>query len=149
MVETLNTLDDQRPGKLPDPKTITLENVDGNHIVLDIGGGVYAFYAHLKKGSVRVSAGQHVKSGQALANLGNTGNTSAPHLHFHLMNGPSVLGSSGIPYTFRSFGLAGQIPVTASDLDGNFRTALFAKESLRQSQFPLDLTVIAFEAASH
>ena len=47
VVETLNNLDDQKPGTLPDPKTITLENVDGNHVVLDLGDGVFAFYAHL------------------------------------------------------------------------------------------------------
>ena len=50
---------------------------------------------------------------------------------------------------FESFGLHGQIPVTASDLDANFRGGLFAKESLRQNQFPMDFTVIDFEAASH
>lgn len=82
VVETLNDLDDQKPGTLPDPKTITLENVDGNHVVLDLGDGVFAFYAHLQKGSVRVSSGDRVKRGEVLGKLGNTGNTSAPHLIF-------------------------------------------------------------------
>ena len=45
-------LEDQKPGTLPDPSTITIDTVDGNHIVLDLGGGVYAFYAHLQKGSL-------------------------------------------------------------------------------------------------
>ena len=82
VVETLNTLDEQVPGKLPDPATITLENVDGNHVVIDLGKGLYAFYAHLQKDSVLVKEGQHVKLGQVLGKLGNTGNTSGPHLHF-------------------------------------------------------------------
>jgi hypothetical protein len=87
VVGMLNDLNDQKPGSLPDPKTITLENVDGNHIVIDLSNGVYAFYAHLQKGSVNVNVGDRVKRGQVLAKLGNTGNTSGPHLHFHLMEG--------------------------------------------------------------
>jgi hypothetical protein len=54
IVETLDTLDNQVPGRLPDPRTINIHNVDGNHIVLDLGSGFFAFYAHLQKGSVLV-----------------------------------------------------------------------------------------------
>ena len=86
VVEILNDLDDQKPGTLPDPKTITLENVDGNHVVLDLGDGVFAFYAHMQRGSVRVSSGERVKRGEVLGKLGNTGNSSAPHLHATIRN---------------------------------------------------------------
>src|SRR5271156_1289703 len=65
VVETLSNLDDQVVGQLPDPKTITIENVDGNHIVLDLGHGKYGFYAHLQKNSLLVKKGEHVKRGQA------------------------------------------------------------------------------------
>jgi hypothetical protein len=51
VTEVLDELDDQVPGSLPDPPTITVANVDGNHVILDLGRGLYAFYAHLKKGS--------------------------------------------------------------------------------------------------
>jgi hypothetical protein len=148
VLDTLNELDDQVPGKLPDPKTITLQNVDGNHIVEDLGGGVYAFYAHLEKDSIRVKAGARVKRGQVLARLGNTGNTSAPHLHFHLMDGPSVLGSNGIPYVIDRFSIAGQIPAGKNaaevGVEGNFKEGLFSKPSLRQNHFPLDLAIVNF-----
>jgi Peptidase family M23 len=133
VVETLSTLEDQLPGNLPDPTTITIENVDGNHIVLDLGQGKYAFYAHLQKNSLLVAKGDHVKRGQALALLGNTGNTSAPHLHFHLMDGTSVLGSSGLPYVIDHFEVAGQ-----------WSKDLAAHPSPRTSEFPLDLTVVNF-----
>jgi Peptidase family M23 len=63
VVETLSTLDDQVPGQLPDPKTINLENVDGNHVILDLGQSKYAFYAHLQKNSLLVKKGDHVKRG--------------------------------------------------------------------------------------
>ncbi len=147
VVETLSNLDDQVVGQLPDPKTITIENVDGNHIVLDLGHGKYGFYAHLQKDSVLVKKGDHVKRGQALALLGNTGNTSAPHLHFHLMDGSSVLGSSGLPYVIDRFSVAGQLSAERLDkteLEGEWGKFLFATPSVRKMEFPLDLTVVDF-----
>lgn len=151
VVETLNDLDDQKPGTLPDPKTITLENVDGNHIVLDLGDGVFAFYAHLQKGSVRVASGDHVKRGQFLGKLGNTGNTSAPHLHFHLMESPSVLGSNGIPYLLDSFAIAGQVSAAdfaaAPGVEGDWSKGLSRNPTPRHNQFPLDLDIVDFSSA--
>jgi Peptidase family M23 len=147
VVDTLSTLDDQVPGQLPDPKTITLENVDGNHVVLDLGHNKYAFYAHLQKNSLLVSKGDHVKRGQVLGLLGNTGNTSAPHLHFHLMDGSSVLGSSGLPYVIDGFEVAGQLSseqFKASEVQGEWSKYLSAHPSSRKSEFPLDLTVVNF-----
>jgi Peptidase family M23 len=150
VVSTLNTLEDQVPGKMPDPATITIANVDGNHVVLDLGGGVFAFYGHMQKGSVTVVPGQTVKRGQVLGKLGNTGNTSAPHLHFHLMEGASVLGSNGIPYEIDSFALAGRPApkdvATANDavFERSWKGDLFPTPSPRHGQFPLDLDVVDF-----
>jgi hypothetical protein len=98
---------DQVPGKA---SGITLANADGNHVVLDIGGGRYAFYAHLKPGSVRVKRGDRVTRGQQIGEAGNSGSSDGPHLHFHVMNGPSVLASDGMPYVFADFTLTGRIP---------------------------------------
>jgi hypothetical protein len=152
------TLDGQEanaPGVLPadDPvlgPKLTVENVDGNHVVLDIGGGAYAFYAHLIKGSLLVKEGDKVRKGQVLAKLGNTGNANASHLHFHLMNGPSVLGSSGIPYVVDAFEYQGQISAQqladADDyLTGNFfgPGRLAAPES-RKDQLPMAWAIVNF-----
>jgi hypothetical protein len=148
VVETENDLDDQKPGTLPDPKTITIENVDGNHVILDLGGGVYAFYAHMIKGSVVVHEGEHVKRGQLLGKLGNSGNTSAPHLHFQLMDGPSSLAAQGLPYEIDSFALAGEIPRAQFDaapgVEGDWSEGLATKPSPRKKQFPLDLNIVNF-----
>ena len=152
VVGTLNTLDDQVPPHLPDPKTITIQNVDGNHVVQDMGNGFFAFYAHLQKGSVTVQPRERVKRGQVLGKLGNSGNTSAPHLHFHIMDGPSVLGSNGLPYVIDGFELAGQIPAeqfTAADTDAkfvaeNWSRGLFTQSHSLRRQFPLDLTIVNF-----
>lgn len=93
MTAILDGQDANAPGVLPaqDPvlgPKLTVDNVDGNHIVLNIGNGAYAFYAHLMKGSMRVKVGDKVTKGQVIAKLGNTGNANASHLHFQVMNGP-------------------------------------------------------------
>lgn len=148
VVSTFNDLEDQTPGELPDPRMINMSNVDGNHIVLDLGHSKYAFYAHLQKNSLHVKVGDHVKRGQVIAKLGNTGNTSGPHLHFHLMDGPSVLGSHGLPYTIDHFELAGQLPKKqfeeAKGVEGNWSKSLRAQSVPRNAEFPLDLTVVNF-----
>jgi murein DD-endopeptidase MepM/ murein hydrolase activator NlpD len=87
---------------------ITLETVGGNHVILDIGGGRYAFYAHLKPGSLRVRVGDRVKRGQVVGLVGNSGNSTEPHLHFHIMDGTSPLGSEGIPYAIETFEVMGR-----------------------------------------
>ena len=141
-------LEDQKPGTLPDPHTINVDNVDGNHVILDLGGGVYAFYAHMQKDGVLVNLGDHVKRGQVLGKLGNTGNTSAPHLHFHLMDGPSALGSQGIPYVIDSFQFAGEVNKAqfdaASGLEGDWGKGLLPTPSPRKTQFPMDLNIVNF-----
>jgi hypothetical protein len=148
VVAMLDTLADQKPGTLPDPATITLDNVDGNHIVLNLGNGIFAFYAHLQRGSINVSVGDHVQRGQVLGKLGNTGNTSAPHLHFHLMDGPSTLGSSGLPYVIDSFEFAGEIPAAkfnaSENLEGTWNEGVLPTPHPRHNQYPMDLAVINF-----
>ena len=85
------------------PTGLPLEQYGGNHIVQDIGDGNYAFYAHLKTGSLKVKVGDRLTAGQVIAALGNTGNSDAPHLHFHVMSTPDPLRSDGLPFVFKSF----------------------------------------------
>jgi hypothetical protein len=147
VVKTEQSLDDQIPGSLPDPETITLANVDGNYIVLDLGHGVFAFYAHLRRNSISVMPGEHVKRGQVLAKLGNTGNTSAPHLHFQLMDGTSTLGSNGIPYVIDTFEYAGEVSAAkfaSGNMEGTWNDARMRPPSVRHGQFPLDRAVVDF-----
>jgi hypothetical protein len=75
----------------------------GNHLVLDLGGGVYAALAHLRRGSLRVRVGDRVAAGQPLAECGNSGNSTEPHLHFQLMDHPSVLLAAGLPFRFHHY----------------------------------------------
>lgn len=73
----------------------------GNYILLDLGKGVYAGHAHLRRGSLRVAVGDRVTAGQQMAECGNSGNSSEPHLHFQLMDGPDVMTAHGLPFEWR------------------------------------------------
>lgn len=101
VVAALDGLRDEVPGALP--VGLPPAHADGNHVVLDLGEGRYALFAHMQPGSVAVSVGQTVAVGQVLGRVGNSGNSSEPHLHFHVHDGPSPLASNGLPYLMRGF----------------------------------------------
>lgn len=96
------------PGVTSRAVPITLETVGGNHVMIDIGNDHYAFYAHLKPGSIRVRVGDQVKPGQVIGLVGNSGNSTEPHLHFHISDANSPLGSEGVPYEYNAFELVGR-----------------------------------------
>jgi hypothetical protein len=81
----------------------------GNSITLDLGNGYYAFYAHLKPGTITVKPGDQVRRGDVIGHVGNSGNSTAPHLHFHVTDSPYILASNGVPYVFDDFTVVGQI----------------------------------------
>jgi biotin carboxyl carrier protein len=83
------------------------ENATGNYIALDIGNNHIVFYEHLKPGSIRVNVGQQVSKGQVIAALGFTGQTTGPHLHFHVADRNAPLGAEGVPFVFERFTLLG------------------------------------------
>ena len=109
VVRVEDKFEDQIPFILPtETGAITIEEIDGNHLVLALENGQFVFYAHLKPGSITVEEGDFVNKGEVIALLGNTGNTSAPHLHIHVMETPSSLGSNGLPYTYNQYNLLGR-----------------------------------------
>lgn len=91
------------------PRNATAQSAGGNHVVVDMGRDRYAFYAHLQPHSVTVEVGQRVAVGDLVGLLGNSGNTDAPHLHFHVMDSPSPLASNGVPYRFGAFTVTGTL----------------------------------------
>jgi len=70
----------------------------GNYVALNLGSGRYAFYEHLRTGSIRVRAGQHVHRGQVIGALGFSGDTTGPHLHVHVADGANPLEAEGLPF---------------------------------------------------
>ncbi|MET0756095.1 MAG: M23 family metallopeptidase [Pseudoxanthomonas sp.] len=87
-----------------------LDDATGNYIALDLGDGRFAFYEHLKPGSLKVKPGQRVERGQVIAALGFTGDSTGPHLHFHVADGDSPLGAEGVPFVFERFEVLGSYP---------------------------------------
>ncbi|HBW23764.1 MAG: hypothetical protein A2X28_08435 [Elusimicrobia bacterium GWA2_56_46] len=77
-----------------------LHAISGNIVIIDHGRNEYSFMAHLSNGSVRVVEGQKVAQGHVVGLLGNTGNSTAPHLHYHLMDGPDFLTARSLPIQF-------------------------------------------------
>jgi len=85
------------------PAEITLDNILGNYIVLRIAPNRYVTYAHLQPGSIVVTPHQHVIRGNVIARLGNSGQSTAPHLHLQVTDGDSPLESEGVPFVFDAF----------------------------------------------
>jgi hypothetical protein len=74
----------------------------GNHVVVDIGDGRYAMYAHLQRHSAQVRPGDRVTAGQPIARCGNSGNSSEPHLHFQIMDRSRPAFAAGLPFRFNA-----------------------------------------------
>lgn len=99
------------PDQIPNaPTPVGLDTASGNNVILDLGGGRFAEFAHLMPGSVRVERGDRVMRGQVLGLAGNSGSSSGPHMHFQVMDAPSAVASDGLPYVFDSFVLEGETP---------------------------------------
>ena len=146
VVAAVDGLPEQVPGK--SPTGLALDQYAGNHIVQDLGDGNYALYAHIKTGAVTVKPGDQLTAGQVIASVGNTGNSDAPHLHFHVMSTPDPLRSDGLPFIFTSFKLDSRI-ASADDLgpllDGQpapLQTGLTARDE--SNVMPLDLDVMTY-----
>jgi hypothetical protein len=109
---TVLRIRDGRPennGDAHDAPINSLDELGGNYLVLDIGGGHYAFYAHCVPSSFMVREGDVVREGQPLALLGNSGNSDAPHLHFEITDGPDILFSHGVPFVLKGYVKKGEI----------------------------------------
>ena len=147
VTHVIDGLDEQTPGALP--AGITLPQADGNSVVAKLDGGLYMLYAHLQSGSLKVKQGDSIKRGDVIGLVGNSGNTSAPHLHFHVMDGPSPLTSEGVPYVIDSFATRGRLRSTAvfdryENTTTPFDILPFEGDSRNEDQLPLDLTVVDF-----
>jgi murein DD-endopeptidase MepM/ murein hydrolase activator NlpD len=140
VVKVVEGMPDVQPGVL-DPNN-TLEEAGGNHVIVDIGDGRYAFYAHLQPDSIEVEEGDRVTRGQQLALLGNSGNTTAPHLHFHVMDAPLELGAdNNLPYVFDTFDYQGFLD--AADGTPN----LLNTPEARAYELPLAFSAVTFAAS--
>jgi len=103
VTETANDIADNPVG-LMNPKQPA-----GNHVVIRHGDGAHSLVGHLQRGSVKVAQGDTVKAGQPIGLCGNSGNTSEPHVHFHLQTGATfAAGGTGVPAAFRNMTVDGR-----------------------------------------
>jgi len=146
VTEAKGDLPDQTP--LVKPGTLSLGDLPGNVVVVRMKSGLSAVYAHLVPGSLKVKVGDRVTAGQELGRLGNSGGSLAPHLHFHVVNGPSASTSDGYPYVLSSFQLAASSDVGAlgEALQGKagFPTAAQLHPVAHQDELPLGFTIDQF-----
>ena len=77
----------------------------GNHVIIEHEGGEHSHYLHLAQGSLRVEVGDQVKRGDWIGAVGNSGNSTEPHLHFHVTDGPSLSHSRSLPVMFQDIQL--------------------------------------------
>ena len=135
-----------------DPTPPPLPRLTGNYVELRVGPGIYVTYAHMKPGSVRVHVGQHVRRGQLLGELGNSGNSATPHLHLQVQITRSFI-SDGLPYVFNRFNLLGEITETVSDsnlglrANGKLPFAPARHPGIRRLEMPLSESVVRFSKA--
>jgi Peptidase family M23 len=147
VMSVIDGLPEQTPGKYP--TNISLDQADGNSVILDLGEQRYAMYAHMKTGSIKVHQGEHVKLGQVIGLVGNTGNSVAPHLHFQVNDRPSSLASNGLPYEIRDFRITGQTAGTKAFDEAEEKgtpLAVTPMSPVRQAKeaLPLDQLMISF-----
>ncbi|WP_234379515.1 M23 family metallopeptidase [Streptomyces caniscabiei] len=148
VVEVQDGLPDQTPPVTPPVPPI--EDTVGNHVTVEVAPGRYLLYAHLTPGSLRVREGDRVEPGQVLGLIGNSGNSTTPHLHFQVMTTPEFFPTDSPPFTFRHFRVVGHVepriwddnlglqptgvlPITPSPHDGRHR-----------ARYPLDREVLEF-----
>jgi hypothetical protein len=134
VADTRDSIPENTPGSLAVP--IDLGTIAGNYVVLDLGSGLFAGYAHLQPGSLRVRKGDRVHRGDVIGLLGNSGNSDAPHLHYQLMDAPSILGSEGVPFLLERFTIVG-----TSGEDAVFHR--LKSPAVHARELPLENTVVS------
>ncbi|BBZ20190.1 M23 family metallopeptidase [Mycolicibacterium gadium] len=147
VVAAVDGLPEQIPGA--SPTGLELNQYAGNHIVQDLGDGNYALYAHIKTGAVKVEVGDRLTAGQVIGAVGNTGNSDAPHLHFHVMSTPDPLRSNGLPFVFTEFRLDSKVSEPADNLNVLFegkpaplQPGFIARDE--NSVMPMELDVMTY-----
>ena len=117
------------------------EKALGNSVSLALSGNLFATYAHLQPGSIAVRAGERVTKGQVLGRVGNSGNATGPHLHFHIATGAGLHGE-GVPYAIDSFE---QLGMEVPGSNGATWDPAAAGPTVVQGELPVEHAVIALD----
>jgi murein DD-endopeptidase MepM/ murein hydrolase activator NlpD len=101
VVQVIDGIKDNEPGRV-NPMFVT-----GNTVILKTDKAEYLLFAHFKKHSIKVKEGQKLKQGELLGLCGNSGNSSEPHLHFHIQNVEDINTADGVKCYFESIRVNG------------------------------------------
>ena len=147
VVEARDDLPDQIPNGLG--TLDKYEDFAGNHVIVAFEAAKYALYAHLKPGSVKVRKGERVRAGQVLGQLGNSGNTDGPHLHFQIMDTPSFLNTTALPFVFDYLVYQGHVPGAFDPANDGLTKGKAVQIDTglagpRNNQMPMSLDVVEF-----
>jgi hypothetical protein len=149
IVELVKGEPEQKPGK---PLVgVTVGNAAGNHVIQDIGNGRFILYAHLRLGSIPadIKVGVVLRPGQRIGGIGNTGSSTAPHLHFQVMDRPSTLNAVGLPFVFETQTLEGQVKNIRVDADHQYEsgahlTVEALEPSIQRSKMPAEGQIFGY-----
>ncbi|RKR11878.1 peptidase M23-like protein [Flavobacterium sp. 90] len=97
IVAVVNNIEDNVPGVL------NSKQAWGNYIIIDHLNGEFSCMVHFKKGSIIVKEGDNVVRGQMVGQVGNSGNSTGPHLHYHLQTTASSSTGVGLPMQFLNY----------------------------------------------
>jgi hypothetical protein len=143
VVNTNDGLPDNIPPNVPSGAT-PLTGL-GNFIAINVGSGHFLVYCHLQPGSLRVRVGQRVRAGQPIALVGNSGNTTQPHLHFMVTDSPQPLAANARPWVFSSWRFSGVVAnLEPFSNDTPARIVAAPAPAIRHNELPLQGAVVTF-----
>jgi murein DD-endopeptidase len=130
------------------PVKINRDSSGGNYVTLDLGNGRFVFFAHLQPHRIRVKPGERVRRGQVLGYLGNAGNSTNPHLHFHVSDGRKIFEGEGLPFVFDAFNFLGDADLGRA-IEPSLGVVTWKPQpgvtgEKRRYEIPLDRAVIEF-----
>lgn len=140
VAKTIDGVPQNSPPNIAPGVGLDPEKALGNCVVLQLSNGLYATYAHMQPGSIAVKVGDPVHRGQRLGKVGNSGNATGPHLHFHLATGPGLEGE-GMPYVLDGFEKLGEENVAGDKPTWNPAAATPAAV---RGELPSEHAVVAF-----
>ena len=125
-------MEESTPFLFPPKTVLKPEDYGGNYVLLRIKPDVYAFYAHLQPDSIGVRVGDRVNTGAVIGKLGNTGNSTNPHLHFGLLDRPDFPTGNSVPFIIDGYEQTG---VVTSENAGELKIKPISRAV--QSAYPL------------
>jgi murein DD-endopeptidase MepM/ murein hydrolase activator NlpD len=143
VIEVLDGIPENVPHSGKIAIDVNFLNAGGNHVVVDIGYGLYALYAHMRPATLKVKVGDEVNPGYILGHLGNSGNSTEPHLHAHIVDRPSFLAGQGVPYEFDHFEATGATQYVAKPHDRMFFKGIGQPKPFTDD-YPAENAIVSF-----